>query len=163
MDNLDDVRWEAAETRAESAVGVFYFAARTTGIYCLPTCPARRPLRKNVVFFGTEAEAIAAGFRACRRCHPDRERVTGPSLSAIVAVCRWIEDPNDDPSVAECGPAGGLVPAAPEPHVQGHSRCDDLRLPARPARRAGPQRAASRRFGHRCRSRGRVRVDAGVL
>ena len=107
MDNLDDVRWATVETRAETAVGVFFFAARTTGIYCLPTCPSRRPLRKNVVFFGSGAEAVAAGFRACRRCHPDRERVTGPSLAAVIAVCRWIEDPHDDPSVADLARRAG--------------------------------------------------------
>ena len=107
MDNLDDVRWAAAESRAESAVGVFFFAARTTGIYCLPTCPSRRPLRKNVVFFRTGGEAVAAGFRACKRCHPDRERVTGPSLAAVIEVCRWIEDPHDDPSVAELARRAG--------------------------------------------------------
>ena len=107
MEDLDDVRWAAAESRAESAVGVFFFAARTTGIYCLPTCPSRRPLRKNVVFFRTGGEAVAAGFRACKRCHPDRERVTGPSLAAVIEVCRWIEDPHDDPSVAELARRAG--------------------------------------------------------
>ena len=107
MDNLDGARWATVEARAEAAVGVFVYAVRTTGVYCLPTCPSRRPLRKNVVFFGTGAEAVAAGFRACRRCLPDRERVTGPSLAAVVAVCRRIEDPDDDPPLAELARRAG--------------------------------------------------------
>lgn len=107
MDDLDNVRWAAVEARDEAAVGLFLYAARTTGIYCLPTCPSRRPSRRNVVFFGTGAEAAAAGFRACRRCRPDQERVTGPSLAAVVAVCRRIEDPGDDSSVAELARQAG--------------------------------------------------------
>ncbi len=107
MDDLDDVRWAAVEGRDEAAVGLFFYAVRTTGIYCLPTCPSRRPLRRNVVFFGTVAEAAAAGFRACRRCWPDRERVIDPSLGAVVAVCRRIEDPADDSSVADLARQAG--------------------------------------------------------
>jgi len=106
---LDDVRWAAVEARDEAAVGLFLYAARTTRIYCLPTCPSRRPARRNVVFFGTGAEAAAAGFRACRRCRPDEERATSPSPAAVVAVCRKIEDPDDDSSVAELARQAGWV------------------------------------------------------
>ncbi len=107
MDDLDNVRWAAVEAREEGAVGLFLYATRTTGIYCLPTCPSRRPSRRNVVFFVTGAEAAAAGFRACRRCRPDQERVTSPSLSAVVAVCRRIESPDDDSSVAQLAREAG--------------------------------------------------------
>jgi AraC family transcriptional regulator, regulatory protein of adaptative response / methylated-DNA-[protein]-cysteine methyltransferase len=48
----------------------FFFAVETTGIYCKPSCPARRPLQKNVSFFSTADDAERAGFRACRRCRP---------------------------------------------------------------------------------------------
>ena len=107
MDDLDNARWAAVEARDEAAAGVFLYAARTTGIYCLPTCPSRRPSRHNVVYFATGAEAAAAGFRACRRCLPDRERETGPALPAVAAVCRWLEDPADDASVAELARRAG--------------------------------------------------------
>ena len=107
MDDLDGARWAAVEARSEGAVGVFLYAARTTGVYCVPTCPSRRPLRKNVVFFATGAEAVAAGYRACRRCHPNRERSPSPSVAAVVAVCRRIENPDDDPPVAELARRAG--------------------------------------------------------
>jgi AraC family transcriptional regulator of adaptative response/methylated-DNA-[protein]-cysteine methyltransferase len=67
----DDERWAAIERRDPRAVGAFFCAVRTTGIYCLPSCSAR-PLRKNVGFYDTAAEALAAGYRACKRCKPDR-------------------------------------------------------------------------------------------
>ena len=95
MNSLDDARWRAVETRMKDADGVFYYAVRTTGIFCRPTCPARRPLRDNVEFYATPAEAVAAGFRACRRCHPERETVTDPTIASIIAVCRWLEHPED--------------------------------------------------------------------
>jgi AraC family transcriptional regulator of adaptative response/methylated-DNA-[protein]-cysteine methyltransferase len=65
----DEERWSAIERRDRSAVGAFFCAVKTTGIYCLPSCSAR-PLRKNVSFFDTAAEAVAAGYRACKRCKP---------------------------------------------------------------------------------------------
>ena len=52
--------------------GSFYVAVRTTGIYCLPSCTARLPLRKNVEFVASQCEAESKGYRACKRCHPDR-------------------------------------------------------------------------------------------
>lgn len=50
--------------------GLFLVAVRTTGIFCRPTCPARKPLPKNVEFFPTAAEALRAGYRPCKRCRP---------------------------------------------------------------------------------------------
>ena len=67
----DDERWAAIEHRDQAAVGAFFCAVKTTGVYCLPSC-AGRPLRRNVVFYDTAAEALAAGFRACKRCKPER-------------------------------------------------------------------------------------------
>ncbi|AZI57403.1 DNA-3-methyladenine glycosylase 2 family protein [Nakamurella antarctica] len=67
----DDVAYRAVETRDARFDGQFILAVRTTGIYCRPACPARKPLRRNAAFFPTAAAAQAAGFRACRRCLPD--------------------------------------------------------------------------------------------
>src|SRR3954468_20328169 len=50
--------------------GIFYLGVRTTGIFCCPSCSARKPYPKNVEFFATAQEAIFAGYRACKRCHP---------------------------------------------------------------------------------------------
>lgn len=83
------------------ADGVFFYAVATTRIFCRPVCSARRPLRKNVEFFATSAEAVAAGYRACRRCHPDRARVADPTIASVIAVCRWLEHPEDEADIAE--------------------------------------------------------------
>jgi len=66
-----DEAWAAVLARSRAADGRFVFAVTTTGIYCRPACPARRPRREHVTFFAAPAEARSAGFRACRRCHPD--------------------------------------------------------------------------------------------
>jgi len=68
--STDDARWTAVSRRDRAADGVFFCAVVTTGIYCRPSC-AGRPLRKNVRFFPTAAQCRQAGFRACKRCHPD--------------------------------------------------------------------------------------------
>jgi AraC family transcriptional regulator of adaptative response/methylated-DNA-[protein]-cysteine methyltransferase len=68
----DDARWEAVARRDRSADGLFFCAVVTTGVYCRPSC-AGRPLRKNVRFHATVADAERAGFRPCKRCRPDRE------------------------------------------------------------------------------------------
>ncbi|MCW5943234.1 MAG: hypothetical protein KIS66_13460 [Fimbriimonadaceae bacterium] len=65
-----EVLYEAMSRRSAEFDGVFYTAVKTTGIFCRPICPARTPLAKNVTFFATPEEAIAAGYRACKRCKP---------------------------------------------------------------------------------------------
>src|SRR6188768_3696765 len=50
--------------------GLFFLGVRTTGIFCRPTCPARKPLPKNVEYFPTVQAAAFAGYRACKRCRP---------------------------------------------------------------------------------------------
>ena len=68
--------WQATLSRDARADGTFVLAVRSTHIYCRPSCPARRPLRRNVVFFRTREEAERHGFRPCRRCRPNE--VAGP-------------------------------------------------------------------------------------
>ena len=65
--------------------GRFFAAVRTTGIYCRPVCPARKPLRANVTFFPNAAAAEEAGFRPCRRCRPERAPEAFEGGSALVA------------------------------------------------------------------------------
>lgn len=69
----EDGRWAAVAGRDAAADGRFVYGVRTTGVYCRPSCPSRRPLRANATFHPTPAAAEAAGFRPCRRCHPERE------------------------------------------------------------------------------------------
>jgi AraC family transcriptional regulator of adaptative response / DNA-3-methyladenine glycosylase II len=78
MELNDDARYLALTTRDARFDGRFFTGVKTTGIYCRPICPARTPLRKNVVFFDSAAAAQAAGFRPCLRCRPE----ASPDLGA---------------------------------------------------------------------------------
>jgi AraC family transcriptional regulator of adaptative response/methylated-DNA-[protein]-cysteine methyltransferase len=69
------------------------YAVRTTGVFCRPDCPSRLPLRRNVVFFDTIADARHAGFRACKRCKPG----AAPAASAVERARAYLEDHLDRP------------------------------------------------------------------
>ena len=84
--------WTAVLARDASRDGSFVFAVRSTGIYCRPSCPARRPRRENVQFFQVPEAAEQAGFRACRRCHPRRARGSNPQIELVRRVCHLIDE-----------------------------------------------------------------------
>lgn len=82
-----DAAWRAFEARDRHSDGRFVGAVKTTGIYCKPSCPARRPKRENMDFYRTPEEAQAAGFRACLRCTPDevgRDRIAVARAVALI-------------------------------------------------------------------------------
>lgn len=83
--------WRAIDARNAAFDGQFVFGVRSTGIYCKPDCPARRPLRKNVVFFPLAAAAEGRGFRACKRCKPNTVLPSDPRVAVVARVCREIE------------------------------------------------------------------------
>src|SRR5205823_4271404 len=87
--------WNAVLSRDASRDGSFVFAVRSTGIYCRPSCPARRPRREQVQFFQLPEAAEQAGFRACRRCHPRRVRNHHPDIELVRSVCATIDE-NDE-------------------------------------------------------------------
>ena len=64
-------KWSAAARNDAAMDGLFYYAVKSTGIFCRPSCKSRRPSRENVLFFDTAEEAMAAGFRPCKRCRPE--------------------------------------------------------------------------------------------
>jgi len=70
----DSTAWESVLRRDPSADARFLYGVTTTGIYCRPSCPSRRPKRDNVAFFSSAEAAERAGFRACQRCRPDRAK-----------------------------------------------------------------------------------------
>ncbi|HET6414386.1 MAG TPA: bifunctional DNA-binding transcriptional regulator/O6-methylguanine-DNA methyltransferase Ada [Anaeromyxobacter sp.] len=84
-------RWAAVLSRDRGADGAFLYAVGTTGVFCRPSCPSRRPLRKNVVFFETEEAAARAGYRPCRRCAPGRPDPRRERDSLLVRACRLLE------------------------------------------------------------------------
>src|SRR5438874_8547315 len=95
---LDDEQcWQAVMRRDRVADGSFVFAVSSTGIYCRPSCPARRPRRERVSFFQLPEAAERAGFRACRRCHPRNARVVDPQIQMTRQVCRIIEENDGEP------------------------------------------------------------------
>lgn len=85
----EDACWTAFLRRDRTMDGRFVGAVRTTGIYCKPSCPARRPRRENMIFLPDAAAARAAGFRACLRCCPDevgRNRLAVEAARAFIAA-----------------------------------------------------------------------------
>lgn len=84
-------RLRAIRTRDRGADGVFVYAVRSTGIYCRPSCPSRKPRREHVEFFGLPEAAEENGFRPCRRCRPRTARLRDPRTELVAHVCREIE------------------------------------------------------------------------
>ena len=80
-------RWRSVLTRDARADGAFVYAVRTTGIYCRPSCPSRRPKRQSVEFFTVPAAAEHAGYRPCKRCEP---RQLDRRCAAALMACEYI-------------------------------------------------------------------------
>jgi AraC family transcriptional regulator of adaptative response/methylated-DNA-[protein]-cysteine methyltransferase len=104
----DDDRWTAVVSRDPAADGVFYYAVRTTGVYCRPSCPSRLPRRKNVRFHTTCQEAEREGFRACKRCRPTEASLAERHAGLVAGACRLIEAAEDTLSLATLAEAAGM-------------------------------------------------------
>ncbi|GGG78393.1 bifunctional transcriptional activator/DNA repair enzyme protein Ada [Edaphobacter dinghuensis] len=90
-------QWQQVLERDASADGQFFYAVKSTKIYCKPSCPSRRPTRKQVTFFPTTAAAEAAGYRPCMRCEPERTRPKDdPQAGAITAVTEYLKEHADE-------------------------------------------------------------------
>lgn len=83
--------WNAVRDRDRGADGKFVYAVRSTGIYCRPSCPSKKPRREQVEFYSLPDAAEQMGFRACRRCKPRAVRLRDPRTAAVARVCRAIE------------------------------------------------------------------------
>ena len=92
----EDPRWHAVLARDGANDGKFVFAVSSTGVYCRPSCPSKRPRRENVTFFRRPAEAESAGFRECLRCRP-KSVIGNPRQELIKSVSRYIEQHLDEP------------------------------------------------------------------
>jgi AraC family transcriptional regulator of adaptative response/methylated-DNA-[protein]-cysteine methyltransferase len=91
----DEKSWKAVIARDPNFDGEFVFAVATTGVYCRPSCAARRPRRENVTFFSRPEQAERAGFRECLRCRP--RSITGnPQSDVAKEICRYIEQHLDE-------------------------------------------------------------------
>ncbi|MBM3927005.1 MAG: bifunctional DNA-binding transcriptional regulator/O6-methylguanine-DNA methyltransferase Ada [Sphingomonadales bacterium] len=106
--SIDDATaWVAFETRDRRMDGRLIVAVTTTGIYCKPSCPARRPRRDNVRFFADPAAARAAGFRACLRCTPD---TTGRDHDAVARAVAMITHADGGIALADLAASVGYAP-----------------------------------------------------
>ncbi len=92
----NDDRWDAVLARDGASDGKFVFAVSSTGVYCRPSCPSKRPRRENVSFFAHPREAERAGFRACLRCRP-KALAGNPRQQFVKTICRYIELHLDEP------------------------------------------------------------------
>jgi AraC family transcriptional regulator of adaptative response/methylated-DNA-[protein]-cysteine methyltransferase len=104
----DEERWAAVLRRDPTADDRFVYAVRTTGVYCRPSCPARRARRENVRFHRTTPEAEAAGFRPCRRCRPSGEGLAQRRAAAVAKACRLIETAETLPGLEALARAVGM-------------------------------------------------------
>ncbi len=86
----DDRRWAHVQTRAVGADGRFVYAVQSTGIFCRPTCPSRRPRREHVRFFDQPQDAERAGFRACLRCAPQGARPVNAAAKAVAQAASFL-------------------------------------------------------------------------
>jgi AraC family transcriptional regulator of adaptative response/methylated-DNA-[protein]-cysteine methyltransferase len=106
----DSARWSRVAARDRSADGAFVYAVTSTGVFCRPSCPSRRPRPERVRFFDTPAEAAQAGFRACKRCRPEAAAAASPS--PVARVAEYLQAHADEPvSLAALGRLARLSPA----------------------------------------------------
>ncbi len=105
-----ETAWTAVLERDARFDGRFVYAVASTGIYCRPTCPSRRPRRANVRFFAAPDEAEGAGYRACRRCRP-RQGEASAQTEAVRQTCEYLEShPEETPTLNDLSAAVGVSP-----------------------------------------------------
>ena len=109
-----DPRWQQVLDRDGGADGAFVYGVMSTGIYCRPSCPARKPAPERVRFFAVPEAAEQAGFRACKRCRPEEETAADPRLDAVRRACREIQNAGAAlggiPTLKDLGRETGLSP-----------------------------------------------------
>lgn len=103
-----DEAWALIEARNSGADGRLFYGVRSTGIFCRPSCPSRRPARSRVELFTSAAEALYAGYRPCKRCSPTE---TAPKANMVQLLCGYLDQNRDRPvklaelaRVAVCSP-----------------------------------------------------------
>ena len=120
-----NLQWQSVLARDSRFDGAFVYAVRSTGIYCRPSCPSRRPQRDRVEFFADPNAAERAGFRACQRCRPETKE-TDPATAKVVAACKLIESA-EEPLLSAISP----LPSRSAPRIYCvASRNSSVSLPA---------------------------------
>jgi AraC family transcriptional regulator of adaptative response/methylated-DNA-[protein]-cysteine methyltransferase len=104
----NDPRWAAIVARDVNADGMFYYAVKTTGVYCRPSCAARLARPENVRYYESGAEAEKDGFRPCKRCKPNQTSAVAQNANKIARACRLIEQSRKAPSLAQLAKFAGM-------------------------------------------------------
>lgn len=95
----DSAKWHAVRTKDARADGQFVYCVRTTRIYCRPICKARLARYSNVEFFGKGSEAVAAGYRACKRCRPELEVFVPQADQAVERIRKKLDALPEDATI----------------------------------------------------------------
>ncbi len=115
----NEVLWQALHNRDAAFEGALFYGVLTTGIYCRPGCPARRPNRENVRFFSDTQSAERAGLRACKRCRPEAHSVASDAARIVIDCCN---------SMAEAQPSRTLAELARDAHVSERTLRRDFKM-----------------------------------
>jgi AraC family transcriptional regulator of adaptative response/methylated-DNA-[protein]-cysteine methyltransferase len=102
IEKLNDVaRWRAVLARDKTADALFVYAVQSTGVFCRPSCPSRRPRPDRVAFYESAVEARHAGYRACKRCRPDAQSAADPWLEKVHRATVYLANVDGHPSLAK--------------------------------------------------------------
>lgn len=104
----ENERWTAVEARDVAADGTFLYGVVSTGVFCRPSCPSRRPRRENVRFFETAAQAESSGLRACKRCQPTGLGIAARRAELVASACRIIDYAEEPPDLVTLAAAVGV-------------------------------------------------------
>lgn len=103
--------WQAVLERDRRYDGLFVYAVKSTGVYCRPSCPSRRPRAEQVEFFEKPTLAEVAGYRSCRRCRPTEPNGHRPIPQMITKVCRALDsNPEEEPTLDQLAELAGMSP-----------------------------------------------------
>ena len=106
---IEEIFWQAVLDRDSSFDGKIFYGVHSTKIYCRPICPSRRPNRSQVSFYRSPQSAEAAGFRPCKRCHPQTAIAPNSTKDKVIKACRYIEGQLEHiPNLAELSDRVGI-------------------------------------------------------
>jgi AraC family transcriptional regulator of adaptative response/methylated-DNA-[protein]-cysteine methyltransferase len=105
-----DACWQAVADRDERSDGQVWYSVKTTGVYCRPSCPSRKPNRENVAFHTSPEEAEKAGFRACQRCDPKGPALAEKHAEIVATACRLIKTADEFPNLDQLAQTANMSP-----------------------------------------------------
>ena len=138
--------------------GAFVFGVTSTGVYCRPSCPSRRPRPDRVRFFSQPDEAERAGFRACLRCRP---RDANSRMKIVESICQFLQQSTEEPvTLAALGERFGMNPFHLQRVFKSVAGCEPARVHGRHPHEVVQVAGSLRALSDRCHLRGRASVPA---